>query len=197
MEMMKLTVHEVREGLRKEEYRWQRAALGLLVLSVLISTAQTARIAYLDAARREDAARYQARIESAERIRDQAVRELGTLVRQMDAEKEARAAQAAAYESLSGYRYIGECTITAYCPCEECCGQWADGLTATGISAVPGVVAVDPEVIPIGSTVIIDGRRYLAADTGVTGYCVDIAVAEHQEAIDRGASSADVWVVER
>ena len=29
----------------------------------------------------------------------------------------------------------------------------------------PGVVAVDPEVIPLGSTVIIDGQAYLAADS--------------------------------
>ena len=22
--------------------------------------------------------------------------------------------------------------VTAYCPCEQCCGEWADGVTANG-----------------------------------------------------------------
>ena len=51
---------------------------------------------------------------------------------------------------------------------------------------------------PLGSTVIIDGQAYLAADTGgaVRGSHVDIAVATHQEAEDLGVTTADVWVVE-
>lgn len=144
-------------------------AAGLLVLALAVNMAQWARIAALEASRREDAARYQAQVESAERMRDRAVEQLGAAVLQAEADRQARAEQAAAYEAVGAYRYIGECTITAYCPCEECCGRWADGVTATGLPAGPGVVAVDPEVIPLGSTVIIDGQRYLAADTGVTG----------------------------
>ena len=104
------------------------------------------------------------------------------------------AAALAAFEAADAYRYIGECTVTSYCPCEECCGQWADGLTATGIPAVPGVAAVDPEVIPLGSVVIIGGQRYLAADTGVTGLWVDVCAAEHQEAEEFGVRTMAVWV---
>lgn len=37
------------------------------------------------------------------------------------------------------------------------------------------------QAIQIGTAVIIDGQRYLAADTGVTGYHVDICAADHQE----------------
>ena len=92
------------------------------------------------------------------------------------------------------YQYVGECTITAYCPCAGCCGRWADGLTATGLPAGPGVVAVDPEIIPLGSTVIIDGQRYLAADTGVTGKHVDICMTEHEDTVEAGVRTADVWV---
>lgn len=169
----------------------QWAAIGLLVLCIAIILAQDAVVAMAQ----QDASMWERKYHDAVSIERDAVRAYGELLQQVESEKEARAAQAAAYESLSGYRYIGECTITAYCPCEECCGQWADGLTATGLPAVPGVVAVDPEVIPMGSTVIIDGQRYLAADSGVTGLWVDIAVAEHQKAIDRGVSSAEVWVV--
>ncbi|MCI8656549.1 MAG: hypothetical protein HFF72_03815 [Oscillospiraceae bacterium] len=172
---------------------WRMAA-GLLVLALAVNMAQWARIAALEASRREDAARYQAQVESAERMRDRAVEQLGAAVLQAEADRQARAEQAAAYEAVGAYRYIGECTITAYCPCEECCGRWADGVTATGLPAGPGVVAVDPEVIPLGSTVIIDGQRYLAADTGVTGNHVDICLADHAETAAFGVKTAEVWV---
>ena len=95
-------------------------AAGLLVLALAVNMAQWARIAALEASRREDAARYQAQVESAERMRDRAVEQLGAAVLQAEADRQARAEQAAAYEAVGAYRYIGECTITAYCPCEEC-----------------------------------------------------------------------------
>ena len=174
----------------------RRMAAGLLALALAVDMAQWARIASLEAGRRTDAERYRARIEQAERARDLAVRELGGMIAQAEADKRAREAQAAAYEALAGYRYIGECTITAYCPCAECCGKWADGLTAAGLPAGPGIVAVDPEVIPLGSTVVIDGQRYLAADTGVTGRHVDICMADHASTVEAGVGAAEVWVVE-
>ena len=57
---------------------------------------------------------------------------------------------------------------------------------------------MDPEVIPLGSTVIIDGQAYLAADTGgaVQGLRVDVAMATHQEGDAFGVRSADVWIME-
>ena len=128
-------------------------------------------------------------------MRDLAVEQLGAAVLQAEADKQARAEQAAAYEAVGAYRYVGECTVTYYCPCEKCCGQWADGLTATGLPAGPGIVAVDPEVIPLGSTVIIDGQRYLAADTGVRGKHVDICLEDHAATVDAGAGAAEVWIV--
>ena len=173
----------------------RRMAAGLLALVLAVDMAQWARIASLEAGRRTDAERYRARIEQAERARDLAVRELGGMTAQAEADKRAREAQEAAYEALAGYRYIGECTITAYCPCEECCGKWADGLTATGLPAGPGIVAVDPEVIPLGSTVVIDGQKYLAADTGVTGRHVDICMVDHGSTVEAGVGTAEVWIV--
>lgn len=173
----------------------KRSAFVLLMLALAVNMAQYARIAALEASRREDAVRHQVQLESAERMRDLAVEQLGAVVLQTEADRQSRAEQAAAYEAIGAYQYIGECTITAYCPCEACYGRWADGLTATGLPAGPGVVAVDPEVIPLGSTVIIDGQRYLAADTGVTGKHVDICLSDHEDTVAHGVRTAEVWVV--
>lgn len=164
----------------------QHAATGLLALSLLWNTAQTARISRLEVSRLEMAAQ----LLQTEKDRDRALKKL----EKMTIQSEQLNTAPVAYEVVESYRYIGECTITSYCPCEECCGQWADGLTATGIPAVPGVVAVDPEVIPLGSTVVIGGQRYLAADTGVAGMAVDVCAAEHQEAEDFGVQTLAVWV---
>ncbi len=94
---------------------------------------------------------------------------------------------------------LGEFLATYYC-CEaypHICGT-GDGLTATGVPVAPGVVAVDPAVIPLGSTVVIDGTEYLAADTGglIKGNRIDIAVETHAEALELGVRTVEVWFAE-
>lgn len=193
--MTTITVRQQKMLLRREMASWQAGAIGLLALAVAGNMALAARIGGLEQAREADAVRYRAQIERVEQTRDRAVEQLGALVLQAEAEQQAREAQAMAYEALEGYRYIGECVVTYYCPCAACCGKWADGLTATGLPAGPGIVAVDPEVIPLGSTVIIDGQKYLAADTGVTGKHVDVCLADHAATVEAGVGTAEVWVV--
>ena len=179
---------------RRDLASWQRAALGLLALSVGVNTALCAAITRQERQIEDLETRYHA----VRAIEADAVAAYGELAARVDADREARQAQAEAYEAIGAYEYIGECTVTYYCcePYAHVCGD-GDGLTATGLPVTPGVVAVDPEVIPLGSTVIIDGQAYLAADTGgaVRGNHVDIAVATHQEAEDLGTTTADVWVV--
>ena len=189
------TLWKARARLTRELVPWQLGALGLLALAVTVNMGMMARISELEKAQETDAAQYQAQIERAERSRDLAVRELGAASLRQAKEQAARAEQAAAYEAVGAYRYVGECTVTYYCPCEECCGKWADGLTATGLPAGPGIVAVDKSVIPLGSTVVIDGQRYLAADTGVTGKHVDVCLAEHEATVEAGVRTAAVWVI--
>lgn len=193
--MTAMMIRQQKAALRREIASWQAGALGLLVLAAAVNTALMARIGALESRRQEEAARYEAQIEQAEHIRDLAVQELGAMSLQQAREQAARAEQAAAYEMIGAYQYVGECTITYYCPCEECCGKLADGLTATGLPAGPGIVAVDKDVIPLGSTVIIDGQKYLAADTGVTGHHVDICMADHAATVEAGVGRAEVWVV--
>ena len=94
---------------------------------------------------------------------------------------------------------LGVWKITYYCcePYEHICGD-GDGLTATGIPVSPGIVAVDPEVIPYGTTVVIDGVEYLAADCGggIKGDRIDIAVPTHQEALKLGVQYKEVWMID-
>lgn len=104
----------------------------------------------------------------------------------------------------NGVEVLGEFAIVAYCPCEECCGKWAlnrpDGIvyTASGEEAVPGVtVAVDPDIIPLGSKVYIDGLGwYIAHDTGAfSGQVIDVYFEDHDAASEFGRRDAVVGVV--
>lgn len=192
--MADITVRQQKDILRRETAAWQRAAVGLFAVASALNIGLYARIINLERSRDADAKRYISQIENAEHTRDLAVRELGELSLRWAKEQQARADQARAYEAVGEYVYMGTFKITAYCPCEACCGRWADGLTATGVEAGPGIVAVDKSIIPLGSTVIIDGQRHLAADTGVMGYCVDICLPSHQEAEAFGVREMEVWV---
>lgn len=88
------------------------------------------------------------------------------------------------------------CDITGYC---ARCTPYAhmnqrDGkvLTASGLWVNIGeAVAVDPDVIPLGSTVTIGGKTYIAADTGVYGYTVDVLMS-HEDAAQAGVVKAMV-----
>lgn len=93
--------------------------------------------------------------------------------------------------------YIGEFVITHYCTCEKCCGK-SDGITASGKMAKPNyTVAVDTTVIPLGTMLNINGQLYLAEDKGgaIKGNRIDICVNSHEEAIQLGKYTADVFEV--
>ena len=82
-----------------------------------------------------------------------------------------------------GLVYIGRFQRTGYCDCEICQGPWV-GTTALGMAPTPNnTIAVDPDIIPLGSYVWMDGQRYHAEDTGsaIIGYKVDIFVGSHEE----------------
>lgn len=98
--------------------------------------------------------------------------------------------------------YMGDFVATAYCICYKCCGKTpqhpAYGITASGKRATPGrTVAVDPNVIPLGSTVIVNGTEYIAEDTGkaIKGNRVDICFASHEEALQFGRQIVEVEVI--
>lgn len=184
-------------ALRSQRDVWKQAAVGVLALSITGNIGLYAVGWAREARHQEESRQLRAELRHVEAVRDDALEELGRMANDYALEAKARREQAEAYEAVGAYRYIGECTITAYCPCEQCCGRWADGVTASGLPAGPGIVAVDPDVIPLGSTVIIDGMKYLAADTGsgVTGNHIDICLASHEETVAHGVRTAEVWVM--
>ena len=97
---------------------------------------------------------------------------------------------------------LQDVTVTHYDCCVECCGK-TDGITASGAPAVPYyTVAVDPQVIPLGSDVLVDYgdgvlHTYHASDTGsgVKGAHIDLCVSSHEEARQLGRRTATVWWV--
>lgn len=80
---------------------------------------------------------------------------------------------------------LGNFKITRYCPCVEENGN-NSGLAANGEPLQPGVtIAVDPNVIPLGSAVYIKGIGWRKAqDTGgaIKGHIIDLLVPDHHTA---------------
>ena len=98
--------------------------------------------------------------------------------------------------------YMGDFVATAYCVCYKCCGKTPEhpayGITASGTKATPGrTVAVDTNKIPLGSTVIIDGKEYVAEDTGgsIKGNRIDICYESHESALQFGRQTVEVKVI--
>lgn len=94
-------------------------------------------------------------------------------------------------------RYTKKLTLeaTAYTVAE---GN-GDGLTATGLVATRGMVAVDPNVIPLGTRLYIPGYGIaLAADTGgaIQGNRIDLLMDEYNEAINFGRRPLDVYILQ-
>lgn len=92
--------------------------------------------------------------------------------------------------------YLGTFRTTAYCACVSCSEGWGNQ-TATGVPARPNrTIAVDPKVIKLGSRVVIDGKEYVAEDTGgaIKGNKIDIYFANHAEAMKFGVRSKEVYL---
>ncbi|KGP93031.1 peptidoglycan-binding protein [Pontibacillus chungwhensis BH030062] len=88
-------------------------------------------------------------------------------------------------------------TATAYTA--NCAG--CSGITATGVDlkANPDqkVISVDPDVIPLGSTVWVEGYGYATAEDiggSIYGNAIDVFIPDYEEAIQWGRKSVTVKV---
>src|SRR3972149_7936211 len=74
-----------------------------------------------------------------------------------------------------------------------------DGITAIGLRARKGIVAVDPKVIPLGTRLYIPGYgEALAADTGgwIKGSRIDLCFETLQEAFWYGRRKKKIYLIE-
>lgn len=106
--------------------------------------------------------------------------------------------------------YLGRFELTAYCSCYQCCGKYAlnrpideNGneivFGSIGQRLYQGVsIAVDPNVIPYGSKVEIDGVGVrFAHDCGgaIKQNRIDVYFNDHTEARDFGRQWHDVYLM--
>lgn len=105
-----------------------------------------------------------------------------------------------AYETLNScIEDIGTFRVTYYCPDCDICGT--DGVTKaeTYLDGNIMSVAVDPDVIPLGSILIIGDKAYVATDTGgaINGREIDMVVygKAHEEVYAMGVDEITVYIV--
>ncbi len=96
-------------------------------------------------------------------------------------------------------RDVMEMDATAYDPGPGSCFPYADGKTATGHRAGRGVCAVDPNVIPLGTELWIEGYGYaLACDVGgaIKGNRIDVCYDTRAEAMQWGRRKVLVYILD-
>jgi 3D (Asp-Asp-Asp) domain-containing protein len=80
------------------------------------------------------------------------------------------------------------------------CGGDGRGLTALGLKARYGVVAVDPRFIPLGTKLYVEGYGYaIAADTGgaIKGNRIDLCVdSKHQASGVKSFKALHVYIID-
>jgi 3D (Asp-Asp-Asp) domain-containing protein len=99
------------------------------------------------------------------------------------------------------YKAVMDIKATAYAPGPHDNGQWGN-LTYMGTQVRPGVIAVDPRVIPLGSRLYIefaDGNSMygVAEDTGgaIKGNRIDIAMQSVDHAYNFGVQNVKVYIL--
>ncbi len=86
---------------------------------------------------------------------------------------------------------------TGYCNCTSCAGQWAGAATASGTRPREGrTIAVDKNLIPLGTKVQIGNKTYVAEDTGgaIKGRKIDVYYASHGKALAHGVKYQKIKV---
>lgn len=136
----------------------------------------------------EEAAR-QAAIKEAEEKRIEAEKEAIEAGRIDAAEREEKEKLE---NAVANGTYLGKFKLTAYCSCSQCCGQWANGITASGTTASAGrTVAMSG--VPFGTKLLINGTVYTVEDRGTPYGHVDIYFDSHGAALQFGRQYADVY----
>ena len=90
--------------------------------------------------------------------------------------------------------------VTAYCSCEKCCGEWADGITYSGDFAHEGItIAADLNKLPLGTKVWIEGLgERVVQDKGgaIKGNRIDVFFYNHYDALKFGKQELEVTILD-
>ncbi len=96
--------------------------------------------------------------------------------------------------TTEGAEYLGEFSLTAYCPCMICCGN-TSGITASGARATANHTIAADSRFPFGTKLLINGVVYTVEDRGgaIKGNIIDVFFCTHEEACQFGRQSAHVY----
>lgn len=87
---------------------------------------------------------------------------------------------------------------TAYDPCYECNYPYYGAPSYIGLPLAYGIIAVDPNVIPMGTRLYVEGYgEGIAADQGsaIKGNRIDLCFPTHQQALDYGIKTVKVTIL--
>ncbi|HYE80683.1 MAG TPA: 3D domain-containing protein [Clostridia bacterium] len=95
-------------------------------------------------------------------------------------------------------------TATAYDATFESCGKHPDhpyyGITYSGLKVRPGIVAVDPKVVPLGTHLYVEGYgEALAADIGgaIKGNRIDLYYESPKDVARYGKRTVKVYILDK
>lgn len=212
---------ERREQLDLKEKESKSAARKLEQRKLEASNLAKSKEAVVNSLKRNEA-EYRAQIEMLDSESERAMREIRLETERKNAKpsEDAGKVQAGSQESSSsgGGQYTGPAPeidysntekgeaivvrATAYDPSPEQNGGYG-GITAMGTALRPGVIAVDPKVIPLGTKVYIehmDGTPHgycIAEDTGgaIKGNRIDILFMNNSDAIKFGVRDMRLYIL--
>lgn len=178
---------------RHDALRRTELVLKGLVAVLAAACAFSAVVAYRQAHRISD---LHSKVSEYRRSTRNSERALGALARSHESILEATEKAPSIGTNSWGHRF----TVTMYVPRSEAYGKFNDGLTATMKRADPGarIVAVDPKLIPYGSSVWIERLGWFTAEdcgSAIKGYRLDVLTATEREAFEYGKQDRFVIVI--
>ena len=98
-------------------------------------------------------------------------------------------------QEVPSMHLYGNCRITFYDAGPCCCGAYASGITASGAPVQVNHTVANGS-LPFGTRLMIDGKEYVVEDRGVGAFEIDIYVATHEEANQRGLYYSEVFIID-
>lgn len=92
-------------------------------------------------------------------------------------------------------KYLGKFKLTAYCACAVCCGEYANGITASGTTPIQGRT-VAMYGVPFGTKLVVGNQIYTVEDRGTPYGHIDIYMVSHEDAAAFGVKQAEVYLAE-